>query len=93
MHQSNYYQRKLEKLENTQKYATELLKMKYDSFVELEKDKGERYKQCMTQRANMESSRKAAHSFHQLTKSYKLRKIRADQDRVAQELRKSASVN
>lgn len=47
----------------------------------------------MNQKANMESSRKAAHSFHQLTKSHKLRKIRAEQDQVARELRKSSSVN
>jgi len=35
VHQSNNYQRRLEKLENTQKYAAELLKIKYDSFVDL----------------------------------------------------------
>jgi hypothetical protein len=39
---STRYQRKLEKLENTQNYATQLLKMKYRSFIKIENDQSQK---------------------------------------------------
>ena len=83
------FQRKLEKLENTQNYATELLKMKYHSFMEVEKDSNQRYNQCLSQRTNMQRNRQLSHSLFERNKNFQLRKIKEEQHRVSQEKKKS----
>lgn len=56
------YQRQLDKLETTQQYATELLKMKYHNFREIEQDNNQRYQHCLTQRTKMIRNRKVSQS-------------------------------
>lgn len=62
------YQRQLEKLENTQQYATELLKMKYQNFREIENENNHRYNSCLTQRTQMERNRYIAMSIFEQRK-------------------------
>jgi hypothetical protein len=83
------YQRQLDKLEATQKYATELLKLKYNNFREIEEDNNNRYQHCLTQRTKMMRSRRISQSLFEKKKSDRVKRYREEKERISHDLQRS----
>ena len=76
--ESTRYQRKLQKLESTQNYATQLLKLKYQSFVSMEKEQHQRKEECLTRRRLMSNQRQLSISVYDQQKSERIKRIRQE---------------
>lgn len=83
------YQRQLDKLEATQQYATELLKLKYQSFRDMELENNQRYNNCLTQRTRMARNRQLSMSLFEQKKSERIRRSRDEKEKVLHDLQRS----
>ena len=89
--ESTRYQRKLQKLETTQDYATQLLKLKYQSFVKMENDHQHRRADCLSKRQLMAHNRQLSMSVYDRRKSERIKRIREEEQRVSVDLRRKSS--
>jgi hypothetical protein len=89
--ESTRYQRKLEKLESTQNYATQLLRLKYDSFMQMEHDHSHKHQLCLTKREQLARNRQLSQSLHDRSKNDRLKRMREEEERISLDFKKRSS--